>query len=107
MAPPGLDLLPASPEAEMTLPPSPVRRNRQIAVRRRGNPGGVGIEKQEHAFAAAEEDMSALRLGDADQPENLTVEGFRPIEIVDIKGGFEDGGGCHCVSVTRSPSAAG
>ena len=57
-ASPGVDLRAAGGKAQMPGAVRAMRRHRQRRTGRRRHRGGVGVEQQQHALAAAEEDMA-------------------------------------------------
>src|SRR5690606_15562726 len=84
---PPVDFLSAGGKAEMAIANGAVRRNRQPGIGRWRNPGGLGIEEQQHTLPAAKEYMPPVHLRDALKAHHFAVELFRGVEIGDIEGG--------------------
>src|SRR5690606_8977772 len=88
----------------------PVRRYRQGRIRRQRLFRCCCVEQQQHAVAAAVEDVTPLDARDRGQAEHAAIETLRGAEIVDIERRLENCRGFHrqdpiaifCNSINRA-----
>src|SRR5690606_31585625 len=83
---PALDLGRLRPKAEMAGATCAVGWHGQPRALRGRNGCRLRVEQQQYAVAAAEEDVTAGRLGDPFQAQHLAIEALRRIEVLGVQG---------------------
>src|SRR6185312_4909287 len=92
---PALDFVARAGKAQMAGARSSMRRHRKPCARCRRLDGRRGIEEQENARAASKENVPSFDFHDPLQPHDAAIKRFRGVEVIDIEGGFENGGWLH------------